>query len=163
MENLLSQHWFIGVCGAVLGWAIAKLGGVLGDNDGTAVTSNYTTEINSLKAQVNVAHKERDIAQERFSELEKTIAEQGKRIHDYESALEARNEQFEQTRTDLKDAVAKTGELRRELVERAEDSVRATVHARDVENELDLLQRSGDGIDAELGTLATVDFPLELE
>jgi len=150
MEYLLNQRWFIAICGVVAGWVIAKLGTLLGDRAGPDVTANYSTEINSLQAKLNVAHKERDIAQSRFGELEQAVAERDQRIQEFETAFEARTEQLDQTKTDLKAAVAKTGELRRELVERAEDTVRANVHARDVENELELLQGSGEMLDAEL-------------
>ena len=106
--------------------------------------------INSLKAEKNVLEKKLADSREKVTELEEGLATRDQRIEELELAYGARNDQLEQTRSDLKVAVKQTHELRKDLAQHAEETLRAEAHARDVENELSMLTTSGEALDSEL-------------
>ena len=107
-------------------------------------------KINSLLAENNVISKNLKLQANDLTAAQEAIKEREARIKALETAFEARTEQFAQTQTDLKDAVKKTQELRKDLVDHAEDTLRAQVHAREIENELDMLHGSGEMLDSEV-------------
>ncbi len=106
--------------------------------------------VNSLKAENSVVDKKLTAANDELAEANEALVAKELRVEELETAFEARSDQLDQTRTDLKEAVQRTNELRKDLAERAEDTLRAEVHARDVENELNMLTGSGEALDSQL-------------
>lgn len=70
-------------------------------------------------------------------------------VHDLNSLLEQRNHQVEDLRKEVKGAVRKTRELRRELTERAEETLREHVRAKEAETELDVVRAGSDALISE--------------
>ncbi len=150
MMEQLNQPLYFAIAGFVVGMMTALFIGRKRRQSIQERLDKATGQINSLTAKSNLIAKSLDAEREKFETLQASVDAREQRIHELETAFETRTEQFEQTRTDLKEAVIKTRELRKDLVEHAEDALRAEVHARDVEHELDLLQNSGADLDSEL-------------
>ncbi len=150
MTEWVSQQWMPALAGFFVGIVLTVIAVRRSDASGDAYKERITRQINNLSAENKVLSQKNDSLRERLGEFEEALRERDDALKSLESALEARTDQFEHTRTDLKEAVSKIRDLRKVLVEKAEDTIRAEVHARDVEHELDLLQNSGDLLDAEL-------------
>lgn len=70
-------------------------------------------------------------------------------VHDLNSLLEQRNHEVEDLRKEVKGAVKKTRELRRELTDRAEETLREHVRAKEAETELDVVRAGSDALISE--------------
>lgn len=150
MMEQLDQPLYFAIAGFVAGIISALFLGRRRRQSIQERLDKATGQISSLTAKSNLISKSLESEREKYEALQASLDEREQKIQALETAFETRTEQFEQTRTDLKEAVIKTRELRKDLVEHAEEALRAEVHARDVEHELDILQNTGVYLDTEV-------------
>jgi uncharacterized coiled-coil protein SlyX len=91
-----------------------------------------------------VAHSAAEKAKTRLDEVNGELAEARKTLKTRDAVLASQENAVDRLRTDLKDSVKKTRELREELTLRATESVRSEVKLREVETELSLVHASTD-------------------
>ncbi len=144
--------WFLVAGSFLLGLIAAQLLRARQTISGSESLQTLGKQYKSLQAENNVLSRKLSEARLALEEAQAAQAEAEQRRHEIELAFEARTEQLELAKNDLKDAVRKTKDLRQDLVKRAEETLRAEVKARDVTNELDMLQNSGEMLDTQVLT-----------
>lgn len=150
MAELLSRPWFLPVAAFVLGYAVAKIGSYFGDTVGTKRRDPRDQTIRSLQAELKLANERVEQLSEERSNLDQDRDALNERTGELKSLLTEREQSLEKLRDDLKDSIARTNELRRELTERAAESIREQVRLKEVETELSVLQETADLIDEDL-------------
>lgn len=136
----------------LMGLIFAQLLRAKHSSAGESNTQTLDKQYKSLQAENNVLSRKLATANEALEAAEKALAESEQRRQEIQVAFEARSDQLEMAKTDLRDAVRKTKDLRKDLVQHAEDTLRAEVKARDVTHELDMLQSSGEMLDTQVLT-----------
>ena len=150
MTDVLANPVWAAAAGFLAGVIVARLLGVFGSRSSDRKESNNVSSFNSLHYTNKVMSRKVEEAEADLASANADIVQRDRDIADLRTALEAKEAQLDKLKNDLRDSVGKTHELRRELVERAEDTVRAQVEARDMANELDVLQTSADLLDEEV-------------
>jgi hypothetical protein len=93
-----------------------------------------------------IAQNELAQVKESAEQLEKDLEASAADIEKRDKVISHQQRHVEELKKDLKDSVLKTRELRAELSERAEESVRSEAKLREVETELSVAQASTDMI-----------------
>lgn len=78
-------------------------------------------------------------------------------IHDLNALLAERDDELKGLRKEVRSAVAKTRELRRELSERAAETIREHVRAKEALTELDVMRAGSDAMVGEFARLQAAD------
>jgi len=128
----------------VLGWLVAKTGSALSARQKAKVRDPKDDRIRSLEAEHRIAVTVAEKAKESCETLMKDLEAAKKGVADREAALDEQMNVIAQLRSDLKESVRKTRELRSELSDRATESVRSEVKLREVETELEVSRASTD-------------------
>jgi chromosome segregation ATPase len=102
--------------------------------------------IRSLDAELRIAQTELGQVKESAEQLEKELESANEDIKKRDKVISHQQGRVEELKKDLRDSVLKTRELRAELSERAEESVRSEAKLREVETELSVAQASTDMI-----------------
>lgn len=126
------------------GWIVAKFGSYVSRKSAARSQDPRDSKIRSLEADVRVAQTAADKVRSKLDESTGKLAEAHKALAAKDKALAKQESTIEQLRTDLKDSVKKTCELREELTVRATENVRSELKLREVETELSLVQASTD-------------------
>jgi chromosome segregation ATPase len=139
----LPQREILTTGGAFLvGWVLAKLGSLAKARARAAQRDPRDDRIRSLDAELRVAHSSNDKLKAQLEDHKKDLAEARKAIVLKKDEAGEQEGVIERLREDLKDSVKKTRELRTELTERAEETVRLEVRVRELETELSVAQSS---------------------
>ena len=128
----------------VSGWIVAKFGSYVSRKWKARHPDPRDNRIRSLEADVRVAQTATEKVKTRLEETNAELAEVRKALKEREEEFEKQRTTISVLRTDLKDSVKKTRELREELTQRATENVRSEVKLREVETELSLVQASTD-------------------
>jgi chromosome segregation ATPase len=126
----------------VSGWIVAKFGSYVSRKLKARNQDPRDSRIRSLEADVRVAHSAAEKAKTRLDEVNGELTEVRQALKGRDAILASQENAIHQLRTDLKDSVKKTRELREELTLRATESVRSEVKLREVETELSLVHAS---------------------
>ena len=100
--------------------------------------------IRSLEAELRVAQSDSEKSRSNAEKLEEELKETTIGIERRDFVISEQQSKLEKAKTDLKDSVLKTRELRAELAERATENVHAEAKIREVETELSVAQASTD-------------------
>ena len=126
------------------GWIVAKLGGYVSRKFQARNPDPRDSRIRSLEADVRVAQTAAEKVKTCLEETNAELVEVRKALTERERELEKQRTTISVLRTDLRDSVKKTRELREELAQRATENVRSEVKLREVETELSLVHASTD-------------------
>ena len=148
----LTEHdWMLigAVAGAfVLGFVFARL--LSGKGRSKVVAEDRRDHrIRELEADLRLANRK---LEESAVQLETTTQEFDQSmatVHDLSALLAERDEEVQGLRTEVKGAVQKTRELRRELTDRAEETMREHVRAKEAQDELDIVRAGSDALVSE--------------
>jgi chromosome segregation ATPase len=132
------------VAAFVSGWIVAKTGSYISRKFRARNQDPRDSRIRSLEADVRVAQTAAEKAKARLEEVNGELSGVRKQLNTRDAALASQEGAIKQLRTDLKDSVKKTRELREELTLRATENVRSEVKLREVEAELSLAHASTD-------------------
>lgn len=143
----LPQNLILMTVGAfLLGWVLASISSRISFAKRATKRDARDDRIRSLEAEVRIAQTElaqvRASAEQLDQELETATADIAKR----DKVISHQQRRVEELKKDVKDSVLKTRELRAELSQRAEESVRSEAKLREVETELSVAQASTDMI-----------------
>ncbi|HLU05175.1 MAG TPA: hypothetical protein VKZ91_01355 [Woeseiaceae bacterium] len=130
----------------VSGWIVAKFGSYVSRKWKARNPDPRDNRIRSLEADVRVAQTANEKVKARLDETDAELSEVRKTLKEREEELQKQRTTISVLRTDLKDSVKKTRELREELTHRATENVRSEVKLREVETELSLVHASTDMI-----------------
>jgi uncharacterized protein (DUF3084 family) len=109
------------------------------------ILSSISSRMGSV-TQLRIAQNELAQVKESAEQLEKDLEASAADIEKRDKVISHQQRHVEELKKDLKDSVLKTRELRAELSERAEESVRSEAKLREVETELSVAQASTDMI-----------------
>jgi chromosome segregation ATPase len=143
------------VIGVLGGWAVGRVGAWLtGKGRGEARSEDTNHRIRALEADLRVAQRkaeEAELALERHrEESDKLRQEMGAKSDD----VTQRDAEIERLRKQLADECTKTQALRSELVNRAEETIRASVRVKDAETELSVARAGSDAVLDQIQRLA---------
>jgi chromosome segregation ATPase len=141
------QNLILMVVGAfLLGWILSSIASRIGSKVKTKERDPRDDRIRQLEAETRIAQSELADARGRVEKLEEELEAANESIEKRDSVIAHQQGQVEELKRDLKESVIKTRELRHELSDRAEESVRSEAKLREVETELSVAQASTDMI-----------------
>ena len=144
LDNLLPEHMMLMAAAFVLGWLLAKLGSFLSHRARMKQRDPRDDRIRSLEAEQRIAVSDAAKAREDLETTKVDLTETQTFLADRDKAFTEQMDVIAQLKSDLKDSVRKTRELRAELQERATENVRSEVKLREVETELEVSRASVD-------------------
>ena len=143
----LPQNLILMTVGAfLLGWVLASISSRMGSVARTKKRDPRDDRIRSLEAELRIAQNELGQVKESAEQLEKDLEAANADIEKRDKVISHQQRRVDEIKQDLKESVIKTRELRAELSERAEESVRSEVKLREVETELSVARASTDMI-----------------
>ena len=141
----IPQEFLMLTAGAfVLGWIVAKFGSFLRNRGKANQRDPRDDRIRSLDAEHRIAVTDAARAKDEVDNLKTELEQSKKSLKEREDALDEQMGVITQLRSDLKDSVKKTRELRADLSDRATENVHAEVKLREVETELEVTRASTD-------------------
>ena len=143
----LPQNLILMTVGAfLLGWVLASIGSRMGSSNRATKRDPRDDRIRSLGAELRIAQTELGQLKESAEQLEKDLEAAQAEVEKRDKVISHQQRRVDELKKDLKDSVMKTRELRAELSNRAEESVRSEAKLREVETELSVAQASTDMI-----------------
>jgi chromosome segregation ATPase len=143
----LPQNLILMTVGAfLLGWILSSISSRMGSSKRTTKRDPRDDRIRSLEAELRIAQNELGQVRESGEHLEKELEAARADAEKRDTVISHQQRHVEELKKDLKDSVLKTRELRAELSNRAEESVRSEAKLREVETELSVAQASTDMI-----------------
>ena len=141
----IPQNFLPWLAGAfALGYAVAKFSAFVADRIKARTRDPRDDRIRSLEAEHRIAKTDSSKANDEVESLTTELSENKDSIEARDKVIDGQIATIAQLRTDLKDSVKKTRELRTELSDRATESVRSEVKLREVETELEVTRASTD-------------------
>jgi hypothetical protein len=128
----------------LLGWLVGKIGAYFGNKIAERKRDPRDDRIRSLDADVRVAQTDVEKTRSDLEERNTELAEEKDRVAERDTAVQTLSAKVTQLRTDLKESVKKTRELRAELTDRATENVRSEVMLREAQTELSVAHASTD-------------------
>jgi chromosome segregation ATPase len=143
----LPQNLILMTVGAfLLGWILSSISSRMGSSSHAKKRDPRDDRIRSLEAELRIAQNELGQVKVSTEELEKELETTVTEIEKRDKVISHQQRHVEELKKDLKDSVLKTRQLRAELSDRAEESVRSEAKLREVETELSVAQASTDMI-----------------
>ena len=130
----------------LLGWLVGKIGAYFGNKFSARNRDPRDDRIRSMVAELRIARTDADKAKAELEEQSKTLKEEDETVVARDKLISEQIDHIAQLRSDLKESVLKTRELRLELTDRATENIKSEVRLRDVETELSVAQASTDMI-----------------
>ncbi len=128
----------------LLGWLVGKIGAYFGNRLSARTRDPRDDRIRSMTADLRVARTDSDKAKSALEEQSKALKEEENTVAARDQLINEQIDLIAQLRSDLKESVLKTRELRLELTDRAAENIKSEVKLRDVETELSVAQASTD-------------------
>jgi chromosome segregation ATPase len=128
----------------LLGWLVGKIGAFLGAQFQSRRRDPRDDRIRNLDAELRIAQSDAEKSQEEVTRLTEELTAEKERIERRELVIVTQKQSITELRSDLKESVKKTRELRGELSNRAAENVKSEVKLREVETELSVAQASTD-------------------
>jgi chromosome segregation ATPase len=126
------------------GWIVAKFGSFVSRKLKARHHDPRDSRIRSLEADTRVAQTAVEKAKAQLEESQAELSRVRAALQKREAESAKQESTIGQLRSDLRDSVKKTRELREELTLRATENVRSEVKLREVETELSLVHASTD-------------------
>ena len=143
----LPQNLILMTVGAfLLGWVLSSISSRLGNSKRATKRDPRDDRIRSLEAELRIAQTELGQVKESAEGLEKELETANLEVEKRGKVISHQQRRVDELKRDLRDSVVKTRELRAELSDRAEESVRSEAKLREVETELSVAQASTDMI-----------------
>jgi hypothetical protein len=128
----------------LLGWLVGKIGAYFGNRLSARTRDPRDDRIRSMTAELRIARTDSDKAKSALEEQSKALKEEENTVAARDQLINEQIDLIAQLRSDLKESVMKTRELRLELTDRAAENIKSEVKLRDVETELSVAQASTD-------------------
>lgn len=128
----------------LLGWVVAKIAAYFGNKFKARSRDPRDDRIRSMDAELRISKSNAEKAQEKLDEKSKALKDEKAQVEERDRIITEQADTITKLKSDLRDSVMKTRELREELQERAAESIRSEVKLRDVETELSVARASTD-------------------
>ena len=128
----------------LLGWLVGKIGAYLGGRFQARKRDPRDDRIRNLDAELRIAQADAEKSKQEVEKVKADIVEEKERVVRQDTVITEQLELLAELRSDLKESVMKTRELRAELSNRAAENVKSEVKLREVETELSVAQASTD-------------------
>jgi chromosome segregation ATPase len=132
--------------GFLLGWFVGKIGAYFGNKIKARSPDPRDNKIRSMSAELRIAQTDFEKSKAALEEQGKTLQEERDTLAQRDQLISEQVETIARLKSDLKESVIKTRELRAELTDRAAENVKSEVRLRDVETELSIAHASTDMI-----------------
>lgn len=146
MLNFFYDPKYIGLAAFFGGLLVARIFGSGKSKTKEEETTAIDRRVRSLEADLRVSNKNLQKSKEKLEAAREEIKSLHATVTDVQAALDERTTELEETREALQAECRKTQSLRQDLTGRAEQTIRAEVHARQVEVELSVLKAGATGI-----------------
>ena len=130
----------------LLGWFVGKIGAYFGNKIQARNRDPRDDRLRSMNAELRIAQTDAGKAKTELEEQSKSLKEEENTVVARDKLIVEQGDTIIRLKSDLKESVIKTRELRAELSDRAAESVKSEVRLRDVETELSVAQASTDMI-----------------
>jgi len=130
----------------LLGWFVGKIGAYFGNKIQARNRDPRDDRLRSMNAELRIAQTDAGKAKTELEERSKSLTEEQGTVVARDKLIVEQGDTIIRLKSDLKESVLKTRELRAELSDRAAESVKSEVRLRDVETELSVAQASTDMI-----------------
>jgi len=140
MSTLFGLPLLLGLVSFLVGWLAAKFAAYVGARAAGLQAPKQDREIRALEANLRVAHKNAEGITEKLSAKTLELDTLRASLDGMEQTLQFRDTELGDMRQAVKDESKKVVDLRRTLTDRAEETIRANVNARDSETELSVLK-----------------------
>lgn len=130
----------------LLGWFVGKIGAYFGNKIQARNRDPRDDRLRSMNAELRIAQTDAGKAKTELEERSQTLKEESDTVVARDKLIVEQGDTIIRLKSDLKESVIKTRELRAELSDRATESVKSEVRLRDVETELSVAQASTDMI-----------------
>lgn len=140
MSRLFGLPLLLGFVAFLIGWLAAKFAAYVGARASGLEAPEQDRVIRALEASLRVAKKDAGETTIQLAATTQQLETLRASINDLEQTVQIRDEELQDMRQAVKDETAKVIDLRRTLTERAEETIRATVLARDSRTELSVLK-----------------------
>jgi hypothetical protein len=130
----------------LLGWFVGKIGAYFGNKIQARNRDPRDDRLRSMNAELRIAQTDAGKAKTELEEQSKNLSEEQGTVVTRDKLIVEQGDTIIRLKSDLKESVIKTRELRAELSDRATESVKSEVRLRDVETELSVAQASTDMI-----------------
>ena len=130
----------------LLGWLVGKIGAYLGAQFQSRKRDPRDDRIRNLDAELRINQTDAEKVKAEATSLTTDLAEEKERVERRDQVIVEQKQTIAALRSDLRDSVMKTRELRGELSNRAAEGVKSEVKLREVETELSVAQASTDMI-----------------
>lgn len=127
-----------------LGWLVAKIGAFIRRRHNSGERDPREDRIRSLEAELRVARSSAGKQDSAAALREEQLVAAKANVDDFAKTINDQAAELDRLRIDLRDSVKKTHELREELTDRAEESLRSTVKLQQVETELSVVRETSD-------------------
>lgn len=128
----------------LLGWIVAKVSSYFGNKFKARDRDPRDARILSLDAELRVAQGNVRKAEAKLEGELKVLKEVQENVAERDQEIENLTDTVTKLKTDLKESVIKTRELRAELQDKAAENIRSEVRLRDIETELSVARASTD-------------------
>ncbi len=128
----------------LLGWFVGKVAAYFGNKFKARARDPRDDRIRSLDAELRVAQGNARKAEAKLEEELKALKEEQAHVAGRDKEIESLTDTVKKLKSDLKESVMKTRELREELQDRAAENIRSEVRLRDIETELSVARASTD-------------------
>lgn len=128
----------------LLGWVVAKIAAYFGNKFKARSRDPRDDRIRSMDAELRISKSSAEKAQEKLDEKSKALKDEKAQVEERDRIITEQADTITKLKSDLRESVMKTRELREELQERAAESIRSEVKLRDVETELSVARASTD-------------------
>ena len=143
----VNQELILMTVGAfLLGWILSSISGRLSSRVRASRRDPRDDRIRALEAELRIANSDAEQIRGKLEVAEKELDDANDSIEKRDNVISHQQSRVEQLKRDLKESVAKTRELRQEMTDRAEETLRYEVKLREVETELSIAQASTDMI-----------------
>ena len=130
----------------LLGWFVGKIGAYFGNKIQARNRDPRDDRLRSMNAELRIAQTDAGKAKTELEERSKNLTEEQNTVVSRDKLIVEQGDTIIRLKSDLKESVIKTRELRSELSDRATENVKSEVRLRDVETELSVAQASSDMI-----------------
>ena len=130
----------------LLGWFVGKIGAYFGNKIQARNRDPRDDRLRSMNAELRIAQTDAGKAKTELEEQSKTLKDESDTVVARNKLITEQGDTIIRLKSDLKESVIKTRELRAELSDRATESVKSEVRLRDIETELSVAQASTDMI-----------------
>ena len=130
----------------LLGWFVGKIGAYFGNKIQARNRDPRDDRLRSMNAELRIAQTDAGKAKTELEEQSKSLKEEEHTVVARDKLIVEQGDTIIRLKSDLKESVIKTRELRAELSDRAAENVKSEVRLRDVETELSVAQASTDMI-----------------